>query len=158
MSLLQHTLSIITITLLCILLAGSGSSPAAAEEVFHWRDKNGNIHFSDSPAKVPAGTDVSRRTMEAPDSKPPLQAKVEVAEGKEIWDAKCSECHTTGQGRSGDKLGLAHTLVDPASRFPVPLDQVLVQLQPNALQHEYLNLNISEEDIRSIAQYLMNLE
>jgi len=134
---------------------------AWAGKVYRWTDSAGQVHFSDVP---PASR--SSHPAESVDLKPlaPVkggEAKVSAAsfalDGAKLWQDKCSACHHLGEGRESGKIGLFNIVVDSATGFPRPDDELRERLTyaVEGFTSDMDAVDISDSELQAVIRFLV---
>ncbi|MES0371050.1 MAG: c-type cytochrome [Mariprofundaceae bacterium] len=133
-----------------------------AETIYQWRDRSGQLQFTDSLAKVPpeyrktSARDISALQSMAIGSA--MENRVAKINGEALWQSKCIECHHIGFGKTKDGLGLSRTLINSTTKHPLTVDTLLPVLSSAASGGDYdmPRQDLNRDELRAIAKYLLS--
>ena len=132
--------------------------PAAAGEVYRWRDAAGVIHFTDDPSRIPPDAQPVRAHPERLIVlENPAEKAAEGEDGEALFAARCAKCHVLFPEEDASKEPLVDALLDEKTHAPRPLEEVVKKLRMAADGRfsDMDALEISDEELRRIARFLL---
>jgi len=143
------------------LIAFAPSTYAGA--IYKWKDAAGMVHFTDNLNNVPAKYRKDKPLIMGnglPDVKSPEKSKVQLptSEGGKLWNNKCSACHYLGNGQADGLKGLGYLAVNPATKFPAHVEEILPDLRyaVSGRTSDMEEVGISDDELRTVAQYIID--
>ena len=134
------------------------SSPLFAEKIYKWRDKSGQLHFSNTAPSIPIDeNDLTIHEMVSSSSPTEEEEEepVSIDIGKVIWENTCSTCHIMNSDGSKEKRGI-RTLLTGLEKVP-PEKALAIQALNNAVEDEMddaIKLELSTEEIASVVEFI----